>query len=92
MWDSNPHGLRHQILSLACLPISAIARMLRINPLDVRLCRYQRDGVWAAGQRSLACLCAESGLPVPSRAGQICARWQSTTSRPRPACLPGQSR
>lgn len=26
MWDSNPHGLRHQILSLACLPISAIAR------------------------------------------------------------------
>lgn len=26
MRDSNPHGLRHQILSLACLPISAIAR------------------------------------------------------------------
>src|SRR5690242_13420479 len=25
MRDSNPHGLRHQILSLACLPISAIA-------------------------------------------------------------------
>src|SRR5262245_19662767 len=28
MWDSNPHGLRHQILSLACQPISAIARVM----------------------------------------------------------------
>lgn len=24
--DSNPHGFRHQILSLACLPISTTAR------------------------------------------------------------------
>jgi hypothetical protein len=31
MRDSNPHGvLRHQILSLACLPVSAIARALLI--------------------------------------------------------------
>jgi hypothetical protein len=37
MWDSNPHGLRHQILSLACLPISAIAhgRSERTAPLAV---------------------------------------------------------
>ena len=25
-WDSNPHGLRHKILSLACIPISPLSR------------------------------------------------------------------
>ncbi len=36
MWDSNPHGLRHQILSLACLPISAIARDVAVTQSAAR--------------------------------------------------------
>jgi hypothetical protein len=48
MWDSNPHGLRHQILSLACLPISAIAREFRNQA-----CLYQP--CCAVFLKSLAC-------------------------------------
>gem|GEM_PF-5206275 len=37
MRDSNPHGfLSQQILSLSCIPISAIARMKRSSPVSQR--------------------------------------------------------
>jgi hypothetical protein len=55
MRDSNPHGLRHQILSLACLPISAIARMLRMTPQGFTVCPCQRSGMSASVWKCLAC-------------------------------------
>src|SRR5258708_26607015 len=46
MRDSNPHGLRHQILSLACLPISAIARVLLMPAFGTSRPSYGRIGLF----------------------------------------------
>ncbi len=59
--DSNPHALRHQILSLARLPIPALPQRMQHDPksccippqrtkgLDYTKLKYQPSQLWPAG-------------------------------------------